>query len=159
MLFINNLTRSIIPEAKPGNNLYLQTSLLVKESTNKDDIVIERGGEFWPNGTIWPTSTSIYIPYFARRRLVSFMDIHAESLKASEETELSKLKKEVDQAIDSGMKVLVLQNALIVNSENVKYAYPVIYSKLSSLLLTEYHISKYREKNGVVIYKLAKKNS
>lgn len=152
-LFVNNLTHSIIPESNPENNLLLQTSLLIKESTNKDDVVIMRGGEVWPNGTIWHTPAMLYIPYFAHRRIISFWDINAELVKTPEENE-RKLKKEIDLIINSGKKAIVLQDALIIDSGNTKYAYPDIYFKLSDFLQREYHISKYRENGPVIIYNL-----
>jgi hypothetical protein len=156
-LFFFNLISSIFPDSRPRNNLSLQTAFLIKNNSNEGDIIIERGGELWPDGTIWPTSMTKYIPYFARRRLVSFMEIHRESLKIFEENVLLKLKKEIDQTLDRGNKVLVFKNALFINSESTKYAYPLLYSKLSNLLQTEYHITKYQEKDGVVIYRLVKR--
>lgn len=158
-LFLINLASSIIPNSKPENNLSLQVSLLIRNNTGGEDIIIERGGELWSNGTVWPTSMTKYIPYFAHRRLISFMEIYAESIKISEKAALLKLRKEIDQSLGSGKKVLVFKNALFINSGKTSYVYPEFYSKLSNFLQTEYHIAKYQEKDGVVIYRLVKKNS
>jgi len=158
-IFINNLIFSVLPDTKPENNLSLQAALLVKESTSESDIVIERGGEFWSNGTIWPTGTTKYIPYFAQRRLISFLEIESQSRKTSDDAKLLKFKQEIDQAINSGRRVIVFQNALAINSQDSGFVYPVIYFKLANLLQSEYKLTKYREKDRVVIYRLDRKES
>ena len=157
VLFISNLVFSMIPKSMPENNQMLQTALLIERTSGENDLVVSRGGDFFPNGTLWPNLAAKYIPYFAHRRLISFMDISARSAQSSEEAEFSDFKSTIAEAIDGGRKVLLLQDALAMNSGKAGYAYPKLYSKLSDFLRVEYSVSKYQEKGSIIIYRLTKK--
>jgi len=126
-LFINNFILAILPQHKEKNNIVLQEALLLKENTDKHDIVVTRGML-----ADWPTRQMNYIPYFTGCDIFKLED--------------EELISNIASVLDAGNRVFITADALNSVDAEKKEALDSIKK--------HYSIEQYAVKGKVIIYQV-----